>query len=615
MSISLKNREEGSEPIHWGNIRFFPVLHGKVEFAISLRKEFENFRPDCIAVEFPSTLKDRIIQAVKRLPLLSVVHYQEEDGLFIYLLIEPTDPLIEAIRLAIENQIPVHFIDRDTEGYPLYFEPAPDPYAINKIGYYRFCRLYIKNAPKTFYDIQDILREKTMAYHLQQLNRRYHRVLWVGGMYHVKGILDNLSSPQTQVIGKVSRKGVDIAHLHEESSREIMSEMPYLAVKYELFRQGKGEAPDRLRINSQLIDEASKIHQKKNKEEVSSRQLKILFRFARNYALITGALTPNFYQLLIASRGAVDDNFAYEVWELGSHYIWQSNNPGLPVLRLEGEDLFLDQKRIRFHRQLKTFRRRLVPVPIKKLRASKQEQKEWKRRFKGIHICSYPPEDVVVEGYGRYLQKKALEIRAEENLRIVPFISSMLDGLDIRETLRKWYKGEIYVREEMPLRGKVGSVVIIFDPDLPDKEGKEKFPWKVTWLGEHDQESDMSFYSTPAGEVMVGPGISRCIYGGFMLTYPPLRVYDIWKDPYFDTARNKPERLLMAALDYSLEKNVVYVAPDPPSGWCQSFASRLGKKIIYMPIGIFSPITLKKIRQFHVLDGHHVRRYARFFIT
>ena len=124
----------------------------------------------------------------------------------------------------------------------------------------------------------------------------------------------------------------------------------------------------------------------------------------------------------------------------------------------------------------------------------------------------------------------------------------------------------------------------------------------------------MAFYSTPAGEVMDGPGISRCQYGGFMLTYPPMRVYDIWKDPFFDLARNKPERLLMAALDYSQEKHVVYVAADPPSGWCQTMADRLGKKILYMPIGSFSPVTLKKIRQFHVLDGHYVRKYARFYL-
>lgn len=99
-----------------------------------------------------------------------------------------------------------------------------------------------------------------------------------------------------------------------------------------------------------------------------------------------------------------------------------------------------------------------------------------------------------------------------------------------------------------------------------------------------------------------------------MLSYPPLRMYDIWKDPFFDAGRNKPEKLLLAALDYCLEKHVVYVAPTPPSGWCQSMAARLGKRIIYLPIGSFSPVTLKKVRQFHVLDGHPVRAYAHRYI-
>jgi Mor family transcriptional regulator len=70
----------------------------------------------------------------------------------------------------------------------------------------------------------------------------------------------------------------------------------------------------------------------------------------------------------------------------------------------------------------------------------------------------------------------------------------------------------------------------------------------------------------------------------------------------------------MAAIDYSLEKHVAYLAPEPPSGWCQSMAARLGKKILYLPLGTFSPVTLKKIRQFHVLDGHEVRRYANHYI-
>jgi hypothetical protein len=602
------------DQFEWKNIRLVPILHNRLEFATEVKEQFESFRPDQVAVEYPFTLRDKILQGVKRLPLLSVIHYEESDGTFVYLLLEPCDGQIEAIRLALAQEIPIHFIDRDTEGYPFDRSPMPDPYALTKTGHFQYCQTYLEKHRQARCSREDGLREKTMAYHLQQLSRQGKRILFVGGLYHLPGLLEMLEQPQTEVIGRRHRAGVGLAHLYRDSSREIMSEMPFLTAEYERTRSLENGKPlDRLRVNTELINASRQDYWTNSKEELSRTQVRTLHKFARNYALLSGSLVPSLYQLIVAARGIADDNFAYEVWNKGSDYPWQIENPELPVLRLTGEDLFLDQRRIRFHRRLKTFRRRLVPVPIKK-KKREQTPGEWKRDFEGLYICSYPPEDLVVEGYGQYLQKKALEIKSEEAARIVPFTSSIEDGLDIRQTIRDWPNGPIYVKEGRPLKGKVGSVVVIFDPDPPDKDGRESFPWKVTWLGEHDQESDMSFYSTPAGEVMDGPGISRCQYGGFMLTYPPFRVYDIWKDSFFNMTRNKPERLLMAAIDYCIEKHVVYVAAAPPSGWCQSMAARLGKKIIYLPIGTFSPITIKKIRQFHVLDGHYVRKYAKQYI-
>jgi hypothetical protein len=521
---------------------------------------------------------------------------------------------VEAVRLALENDLPVHCIDRDTEGYPVDRSPMPDSYAVTRVGHHVYCRAYLRTRKDTAVSTEDALRERTMAYHLQHLNEAGGKVLFVCGLYHLPGVLKMLELPQADVIGRRHREGAGLAHLHPDSIREVMTEMPFLAERYERFRSegaGKEVDLDRLRVQNDLVALARQNHRKNSKEELSRSQVRVLHKFARNYALITGGLVPSFYQLVVAARGAADDNFAYELWDKGSEYPWQTESSELPVIRLSGEDLFLDQKRIKFHRRLKAFRRRLVPVPVKK-KIREKVPGEWQKGFDRLTICSYPPEDVVVEGYGRYLQQKALKIKTEENARIVRFVSSMMDGIDIRETIRNWNKREIYVRESRPFRGKVGSVVVIFDADL-DKD-KEKFSWKVTWLGEHEQESDMAFYSTPAGEVMDGPGISMCQYGGFMMTYPPMRVFDIWKDPFFDPARNKPERLLMAAVDYSLEKHVVYVAANPPSGWCQSMAARLGKKIIYLPIGTFSPVALKKIRRFHVLSGHHVRRYAKQYI-
>lgn len=602
------------EPFEWENVRLIPVLHNRLEFAIEVRRQFISFQPEIVAIEYPPTIGEKLLEGINRLPLLSVVYYEEEDHAFVYLPIEPTDGQIEAVRLARAHNLPVHFIDRDTEGYPIDRTPMPDPYSIKRIGYWRYCRSFLDEHPSPLPDPEDQLRERTMAYHLQRLNGQGKRILFVGGLAHLPGLLAYLDKTQVPVIGRRGSGHVMLAHLHGESSREIMTEMPFVAALYERCRDNpRMPEPDRLKAIDLLMEKARKHHLKNSKAEVSPNQLRTFNKFVTNYAILSGFLTPDLYKILVAARGVVDDNFAYEVWDLATEYPWQTDSPRLPVLRLKGTDLFLDQKRIRFYRHFRTMRRRLVPLPVKK-RQKERFPGEWKREFKAHTICSFQPEDIVVEGFGNYVKRRAVKEKSEENSRVVPFMTSMMDGIDMRETLRNLKEGTIYVRENIPLKGKVGSVVVIFDPDFPDAMGKEDFPWRVTWLGEHNQESDMAFYSTAAGEAAVGPGISRCQYGGFMLTFPPLRVYDIWKDPFFDFARNKPERLLLAALDYSLERHVVYVSSSPPSSLCRSFASRMRKQIIYLPIGIFSPVTLKKIRQFHVLDGHPVRSYATKYI-
>ena len=218
-----------------------------------------------------------------------------------------------------------------------------------------------------------------------------------------------------------------------------------------------------------------------------------------------------------------------------------------------------------------------------------------------------------------------------DRARVEPFTSSRKEGVDVREPLRYWHRNTLYIRDDLPERGEVGSVVVIFDEDrdrrpaggAPDGDALgghafgntgERYPWMVTWLGEHSQESDMAFYATPAGDAVVGPGISRCEYGGFMMSFPPRRLTDVWSDPYFLPARSKAEVLLLAGLDYSQERNVLYVAPKPPRSWFQSIAGRMGRRLIYMPLGNLSPDTLRRIRHFHVLDNRDVRDYAGDYI-
>jgi hypothetical protein len=56
------------------------------------------------------------------------------------------------------------------------------------------------------------------------------------------------------------------------------------------------------------------------------------------------------------------------------------------------------------------------------------------------------------------------------------------------------------------------------------------------------------------------------------------------------------------------------VASKPPRSVFRNTAARLGRSIIYLPIGQLSPAKLKKIRVVHVLDGYQRRRDAKEYL-
>jgi len=359
----------------------------------------------------------------------------------------------------------------------------------------------------------------------------------------------------------------------------------------------------------EMLRQSAKYYHENVNDEIKQWQIRVYMKYARNWARITGSLMPDLYQMVVCARGCADDNFAYEVWDLATYYPWQDKSGKYQTIHIRADEVWLNGRKIFLRRKFPYLRKKLMRIPVMD-RKNEKRPGEWAEKFDGSWICSYPPEDIVIENYGSYLRKKGVNILNEENCRVVPFTSSLLDGIDVRETLRNWHEKKLYVREEVKVQGGVGSVVIIFDEDTENK----KYPWRLTWLGEHHQESDMALYSTHPGDKIVGPGISRCEYGGFMMTYPPRRVWDVWNDPVYSSAKTKPEVLLMSAIEYSMEKNVVYVAEKPPRSYFKSFANRLGKRLIYVPIGQLSPVSLKKIRVFHVLSGNEVRKIAREYI-
>ncbi|MFH2001980.1 MAG: hypothetical protein ABIK28_20050, partial [Planctomycetota bacterium] len=184
------------------------------------------------------------------------------------------------------------------------------------------------------------------------------------------------------------------------------------------------------------------------------------------------------------------------------------------------------------------------------------------------------------------------------------------DGIDLRETIRNWHQGEIYVKELPPARGEVEIVVFVFD----EGEDPKRFPWRATWYAEHNQESTLALYATNYLDNMVGPGLARAEYGGCFLLYPPRLIPDIWRDQRLKNCRSLAERLTLGALLHSREKIVTYVGSRRPGLRMREAARRLNRHLVFIPLSSFSKDTVQRLRTVHVLNGTEVRSWASYFI-
>jgi len=602
-------------------IIYAPILHGSLPFAMAVRKIFLGERPDCVAVELPETLEAPVLRAVRRLPLMSVLRYELSEGPA-FLLVEPCDGIFEALRLAREHQVATSLVDRDSDAYVSHDDALPDPYAVERIGYEKYAaRVSAALSRKT--SPEDDLRESTMAFHLSRLSERYDRILFVCGLAHVVRVKDKLERPVVRPLGRTKRAGVQVFHLHPDSSREVLSEPGHVQGLFEAWRTDSsrpgdaakspaGDPPaelcDRHVLSRKLLLEARDRMHREDGEKLAPQPIRVALQFARNQALARGALAPDLYELTIAARGVASDDFAWHVWDIGVTYPHQSALPDLAVYRLTLDELHQGARRLWFRRRVKTRRHALRLVRTRK---KEPAPGAWGDPLREPYICSYPPEDVRIETYGAYLKKRAKSLMAAERARVAPFLAGFGDGIDLRETIKNiMHDGRVYVREEQAVPGNVGAICVVFDAE--DRQGR--YSWTVTWQGEHEDESDMALYATPPHVSLVGPKIGRSEYGGFLMTYPPGRMFHVFEDPYFDHAETKAERLLYAAIDYDNERSIVYVAAKPPRPKLVVAARRTGKQIAYLPIGQLSPTVLRKLRVFHVLEGRSVRAYAGEYI-
>jgi hypothetical protein len=245
-----------------GRFTYFPVVPGRLEFAIEVRRALLREKPDVVAIELPSTLEAAWMRAVARLPEISVILYPEdsqggraEEEKAVYVPVEVTDPFTEAARTALELGAEILFADPELGPRPHLPDDYPDAYAIRHIGLARYIEAY-RLYPQPRSD-QIAAHAAGIAWKLQGANPEA-RVFVVLALNLLDPVLDAMEEPQAQPLARSRREGIELINPHPDCLGEITAEYPALEWRYENFRAEMSDltAIDRRHAQLALFREA-----------------------------------------------------------------------------------------------------------------------------------------------------------------------------------------------------------------------------------------------------------------------------------------------------------------------------------------------------------------------
>lgn len=600
-------------------IRVMPIIHGSGDFAVAVRDELLKRPYDCVAVPLPPSFQDEVESAVSRLPEISIVvqrdsEHGDGDVGFSHVPIDPCQGVIAALRVAAEERMERAFIDLETTGFVGVAGAFPDPYALKRVSPDRFAAALLPAIPEPENE-QTRRRILWMADQLRQLEKRRRLILFVCSILDWPWVKDaftrRLKPPEPEPADAPAVAfGVDPRTLIF-----MLGELPFITGLYERGRR-ELEPDDNLSVDGvkELVLDARarlKTTHPRVARRLTPQTLSIYFRYVRNLVLMGGRLTPDLYTLVRAAQQTAGDEFALAVAETARTYPFEPDREesgGLARIGVDrGEIPLLGSGPLvsRLPGQSISWKScELRPKP------PKEQERRWAQRWNPFGMCSWPPEDDRIEGFQRHVRDQAKQILGLDLARSEKFTTSVRDGIDVRETLRNWHSGDLYVKVVPPSRGSIEVVVFLFETPADPSV----YINRTTWYAEHENESTLAFYATNPFQKFVGPGIAQAEYGGAMFLYPPRPIEDVWTDRAFDFTDTLEERLLAAAFAHSRERHVALASPIPPLASWRKLARRYGRKIVHLPLKRFSGSLLERLRVFHVLNGKQVRSYAADFI-
>jgi len=140
-------------------ITILPVVHGSGNCALAVRQWLLEHPCDCLAVALPESFRTSVLEAVERLPTPALAlqrpltdfqgnwqpqsesQEEEEDSSNVawsYVPIDPCQPVIMALRIALGEHWRIEFCDLETNAFQPVAAVMPDPYALKTVSLERF---------------------------------------------------------------------------------------------------------------------------------------------------------------------------------------------------------------------------------------------------------------------------------------------------------------------------------------------------------------------------------------------------------------------------------------------------------------------------------------------
>ena len=611
-------------------ITCLPIIHGSGDCAVEVRRTMLSHAFDCLAIPLPPSFQEPVEQAVHHLPVPTIVlqrelpaysHVWSPDGnednedhvpTLNYVPIDPCQPVIAALRIAMGEHLPRAFVDLETE----YFEASewtlPDPYALKKVSLATFAAATLPSLPR-LKPGQPQARVSWMAHRLRNLAKQYKSILLVCSLTDWPWLRQAYQEPLLPDVKDEPVGDKFTYQIDPDTSIFFFGELPFITGLYE---KARSDLDDDENLSIDGVKQLLLTARDRYREDFTNRARKMTplvlshcLKFIRNLSLLDRRLSPDLYNLVIATKQVAGDSFALHVAECAREYAFTCDlfceevTFGVDQVRFPDGETTSVVSRLPGHPV--TWRScALLPRP------DTRDQQKWQMRWNPFRQCSWPPEDELIENFRAYVIDRAKAILGADLAKTEKFTTSLQDGLDIRETLRNWHTGDLYVKTLPPNRGHLDAMVMLFDSPSDPRH----YPWRVTWFAEHQNESTLAFFATDFQQEMVGPGIGMATYGGAMFLFPPVAVPEIWTDPRLDFTETLEERILAAACLHSTCPQVALLAPLPPGPGWRRLAKKYHKRWVHVPLGSFADQTIQQLRMVHVLNGKEVRSYAADFI-